>query len=694
MPIVFASGETLGPIRFDSFVGRYQDHALYHARDEVKRRRVLIRQYAPEDPEQAMSALPAGGRHARSRWEQLLEVQLQRFELAHSVLPQTGSSHVSLIDHLRDDTFYAVMSHCAVGSLVAEFAQIKSPSEPALQQLLLPIIEVLSVLHKARVLYCGLAPEEILLDRSNPAGHGVPVIAGFGSVYHWGGMGPPRPRPGQGAAWAPEFYDRQAPLTTAADVYALGALSYHLMSGASPSPALQRLKGIEHPSINDVAGSYSTSLRRAVEHALQLDPAARPQSISAFRETALPAVTHPVREVARAPVRKRAERTAPQRHRPAPRARARVAPMVRAAMAALAGFLTALSALAAKLTPRIRTLARAPRPKADLRPNLQSARAQIAETFERLKPSRPAPRQRMRAPPRGWVKSGLVALRRQWQPMVAAAIVLGVAGAAWWLRNVEVWPYGPFERLAATSQPGTPVNTRTGQGALEQAEPKNDTRAAAEAPGQSGLQQASAPTQSALRQTASEAEADSAATPLPPETTANLLIAALQTELKRLGVFEGEIDGIDGPPVRLAITAAKAKFKLIAQPFPSRRLLARLKSQPNVDLPTAPLPAAPVAAPPEIKPAQPKRTVNPEYPHGALNRQIEGWVEVAYDVDPQGNVQNVRVSEAESERAAKLFSPAALKAVEATSFYPATADGKPVWSRNEKRRFRFAIKGR
>jgi TonB family protein len=169
------------------------------------------------------------------------------------------------------------------------------------------------------------------------------------------------------------------------------------------------------------------------------------------------------------------------------------------------------------------------------------------------------------------------------------------------------------------------------------------------------------------------------------------LIAAVQEELKRLALFEGDVDGVYSPTLRSAISTAIAEYRLDVQAFPSRKLLARLKSQPIVEPETARVAAPSVAAPPEIKPAQPRKIVNPEYPHGALNRQIEGWVEVACDVDPQGKVHNVRLSDAESEQAVKVFSAAALKAVQATIFHPATADGKPVWSHDVKRRFRFAI---
>ncbi|MFO1187367.1 MAG: hypothetical protein U1E87_07910 [Alphaproteobacteria bacterium] len=237
----------MGRLRFGTQVCRFQDFVLYRAIDEVKRRDVLVRQYAPEEPEKAMSGLPAAGRHAKSRWDQLLDIQLQRFELARKSLPSASPYHVSLVDHLLDDTFYAILTHPAVETLSADFADIKSPSEPALHQLLLPIMEVLSGLHKNRVLYCGLGPEEILLDRTDPGSLGVPVLAGFGSVYHWGGMGQPRPRADDRPSWAPECYDRQAPLTAAADVYALGALTYQLMTGAPPAPAARASRGTSIP---------------------------------------------------------------------------------------------------------------------------------------------------------------------------------------------------------------------------------------------------------------------------------------------------------------------------------------------------------------------------------------------------------------------------------------------------------------
>ncbi len=164
MPIVFASGETLGRLRFDSLVARLPDHVLYRAYDEAKHRPVLIRQYVPADPERAMDALPAGGRHARSRWDSVLEQQNQRFDLIRRLLPRPGPAHVGFLESLTDETFFAVLTHAAADKLTTGFAEIRSPSEDQLQQLLLPILDVLAGLHKFNVIYGGLIPEEILLD--------------------------------------------------------------------------------------------------------------------------------------------------------------------------------------------------------------------------------------------------------------------------------------------------------------------------------------------------------------------------------------------------------------------------------------------------------------------------------------------------------------------------------------------------
>src|SRR5262249_30875187 len=157
---------------------------------------------------------------------------------------------------------YAVMAHPAIDALTGDFGDLRSPSEAVLQQLALPILDVIEALHKDCVLYGALSAEEILLDRSAGGGVGVPVIAGFGSLYQWRGMAPPRPKPDDSPCWAPEFYDRQAGLTGAADLYAIGAFLYRLMTGTSPAGAKERQQGHEHPSIFDAAATYSIGLKR------------------------------------------------------------------------------------------------------------------------------------------------------------------------------------------------------------------------------------------------------------------------------------------------------------------------------------------------------------------------------------------------------------------------------------------------
>ena len=127
MPIVFASGETLGRLRFDNLVARLPDHVLYRAYDS-NYRHVLVRQYFPTDPERAMEALPAGGRHARSRWDSVLGQQLVRFDLAKKLLPRPGPAHVGFLESLTDETFFAILAHPH-----AEMLRIQRLDQAALQ---------------------------------------------------------------------------------------------------------------------------------------------------------------------------------------------------------------------------------------------------------------------------------------------------------------------------------------------------------------------------------------------------------------------------------------------------------------------------------------------------------------------------------------------------------------------------------
>ena len=80
------------------------------------------------------------------------------------------------------------------------------------------------------------------------------------------------------------------------------------------------------------------------------------------------------------------------------------------------------------------------------------------------------------------------------------------------------------------------------------------------------------------------------------------------------------------------------------------------------------------------------RTVQPVYPEAARKRGIEGWVELAFTVTPNGTVEDVEVRNASP---ANVFEDAAMRAIRGWRFEPVERNGEKVAQRAMVR-LRFA----
>jgi TonB family protein len=69
------------------------------------------------------------------------------------------------------------------------------------------------------------------------------------------------------------------------------------------------------------------------------------------------------------------------------------------------------------------------------------------------------------------------------------------------------------------------------------------------------------------------------------------------------------------------------------------------------------------------------KPLRPQYPSRALEREVEGWVEIGYTVTPNGKVVDVKALRAEP---AGLFEAAATDAVNHLSYKPFLKDGTPI----------------
>jgi TonB family protein len=80
------------------------------------------------------------------------------------------------------------------------------------------------------------------------------------------------------------------------------------------------------------------------------------------------------------------------------------------------------------------------------------------------------------------------------------------------------------------------------------------------------------------------------------------------------------------------------------------------------------------------------RMVNPVYPESARKRGVEGWVELAFTVTPNGTVENIEVRNASP---ANIFEDAATRAIRQWRFEPVVRNGEKVAQRAMVR-LRFA----
>ena len=86
--------------------------------------------------------------------------------------------------------------------------------------------------------------------------------------------------------------------------------------------------------------------------------------------------------------------------------------------------------------------------------------------------------------------------------------------------------------------------------------------------------------------------------------------------------------------------------------------------------------------------AVPQVRIQPDYPVGARQRGIEGWVDVQFTVGVDGSVRDPIVLAAEPP---DVFDRAALQAIKGWKYNPKIEDGKPVERHDLKVRIRFEL---
>lgn len=277
------AGFALHEYCIDKVLGQGGFGITYLATDVNLDAPVAIKEYLPEDiafRTSGKTVSPNASRH-RDRYQRGLESFLVEARTLASF------RHPNIVRVARffeaNDTAYMVLEYERGAPLKQWWLRHKSLPEAELLALLRPLLDGLSVVHAAGVLHRDIKPDNIQVRQAD----GSFVLLDFGSARAAVGTGS-QTEVAVTPGYAPieQYLDgEQGPWT---DVYALGATLYWLVAGTAPPPADER--SAQHDPIEWAAslaptlgGRFSPQFLEAIDWALQIEPAARPQSIEAWR---------------------------------------------------------------------------------------------------------------------------------------------------------------------------------------------------------------------------------------------------------------------------------------------------------------------------------------------------------------------------------------------------------------------------
>ena len=276
-------GLRLGEYEILSVIGEGGFGIVYLAYDHFLQRQVALKEYMPS----SLAGRSRMGLDVTIKSEHHRDTfmaGLRSFINEARLLAQFD--HRALVKVYRfwegNGTAYMVMPYVVGPTLKAALADMGTPPDEAWlrSQVLTPLMEALSLLHKASCLHRDIAPDNILLTETGP------MLLDFGAARKViGDLNQTLTvvlKPG----YAPiEQYGEVPALTQGpwTDVYALGGVVRYAITGKVPVSATTRLvQDTMVPLAQLAQGQYGETFLQAVDTALAIKPADRPQDMLHF----------------------------------------------------------------------------------------------------------------------------------------------------------------------------------------------------------------------------------------------------------------------------------------------------------------------------------------------------------------------------------------------------------------------------
>lgn len=255
---------------------------------------VAIKEYLPNG-----TAVRDSGMHVHvlsRRYSKLYSWGLHRFLDEARLLRQFKHPNiVTVLDFFEaNNTAYLVMNYIQGRSLQAELDGGRVFDEAKLRSIVYPLLDALQLIHSEGLFHRDISPDNILLLEEDD----TPILIDFGSARYAMRMhGAQQLSAGEGHTPTAIFKQGFSPIEqyegtdqgAYTDIYALGATLYRTAFGTRPVDALKRSSELRHRKIDPLEsatvkgkGKFSEAFLKAIESALQLEAADRPQTIESW----------------------------------------------------------------------------------------------------------------------------------------------------------------------------------------------------------------------------------------------------------------------------------------------------------------------------------------------------------------------------------------------------------------------------
>ena len=274
------SGHLLGGYEIESVLGAGGFGITYRARESVIERVVAIKEYLPSDiavrDRESSSIHPTGPKNVDD-----YDWGLTRFrQEAQTLVTFRHPNIVSVLHYFEaNNTAYLVMEYEHGDDLGTLLLRSGALGEAELRRIVVPLLDGLAHVHAAGFLHRDIKPDNIYIRDD-----GTPVLLDFGAARQAMGARSHTMTNIVSMGYAPfEQYVTHSEQGPWSDIYGLGAVLYHAVTGKRPVEATARVRTDEIvPAVEAARGCYSPALLKAIDTALAVHERDRPQSVEAF----------------------------------------------------------------------------------------------------------------------------------------------------------------------------------------------------------------------------------------------------------------------------------------------------------------------------------------------------------------------------------------------------------------------------